>query len=507
MTLKNLKIKNSETYKPSRWKKEFITISEYYNKLYKQIECNPIGQRPPVPDYQNIKKEGIIRSILWRINIGEITIVRNVASMLSKFIWDSLDGGHRKRYIWEYMNNEFTVDGKYFNQLSKKANKYFLNYSITFVFYEPMNNFTKGVLFRKINDSTHINHQEELNSYGNTAIANMIRETVRQIKLNNEQFTTRNHPIFETTRSTSGLTYNYKFIDFKNDRLFIDELITQLVYRYTQKSLLGGTSNENSQNMYISLANNEKIVKTLHKKLNIHLDILLKFAKARKNLFKDGLSQKDWRLLNYLICYMIDEYKKFNIKDFDTFIKEYKTCYNLILEGGISNKTKINYKEKLHNVKWDEKGRTISEAFKQYLNVPYDSRKIEQAVYWFLDEFEIKKYITILDKKRVYYVKEKEDQLIKQKFLCYIDNLPLLYAEAEAGHKIAHKKGGKTNVDNLVMIRKIHNTNMGTMPLEQYKKMFILEKINSENDSYNNLTNNLTANNSPNTAANGHATL
>ena len=508
MTYRNLKIKtnlNSLIPRPSKFIKKFLSIFDFYTNWYKKIDCNPIGQRPPVPDKDNSKKEGIIRSILWGINLGEITIVKNYVSKALKFIYESLDGGHRKRYIWQYMNNEFSVDGLYFNKLSKAKRKAFENYVLTFVFYEPMDNYSKGYIFRTLNDSTHINHQEMLNSYGDTSIANTIRETVRQVQKNNGQFSTANHPIFETTSSSS----NYKYLDFDNERLFIEDLITQIVYRYTQKSLLGGTSNEDSEKMYKDLENSEKKVNTLYKKLTNHLNILLELSKAKKSLFNIGLSQKDWKLLSYLIFYLIDEIKKFKIKNYENFLKEFKECYNLMTNdgGGVSKKTGINYKKDLNNVEFDSKNRTIGEAFKQYLNIVGDSNKIQQATFWFLNEFDILKHIDILDTKRSYNVKEKQNALIRQKFLCFIDDEPLTYVEAEAAHIEAYSKGGKTQKDNLVMIRRKHNRNMGTMNVLQYKQFCNKEKINSDNNSYNYLTKNLTIDKSPNMAANGHTTL
>lgn len=480
MTYRNLKtnLNSLMIVRPSKFIKRFLSIIDFYTNWYKKIDCNPIGQRPPVPDKDNSKKEGIIRSILWGINLGEITIVKNYVSKALKFIYESLDGGHRKRYIWQYMNNEFSVDGLYFNKLSKAKRKAFENYVLTFVFYEPMDNYTKGYIFRTLNDSTHINHQEMLNSYGDTSIANTIRETVRQIQKSNGQFSTANHPIFETTSSSSC----YKYLDFNNERLFVEELITQIVYRYTQKSLLGGTSNEDSEKMYKELENSKKKVNTLHKKLTNHLNILLEFSKAKKNLFSKGLSQKNWKLLSYLIFYLIDEVKKFKIKNYENFLKEFKECYILMTNdgGGISKKTGINYKKDLNNVEFDSKNRTIGEAFKQYLNIVGDSNKTQQATFWFLNEFDILKHIDILDTKRSYNVKEKQNALIRQKFLCFIDNEPLTYAEAEAAHIEAYSKGGKTEKDNLVMIRKKHNRNMGTMNVLQYKEFYNKEKNNND---------------------------
>ena len=253
----------------------------------------------------------------------------------------------------------------------------------------------------------------------------------------------------------------------------------------------------------------QEMAETLSKKLTNHLNILLELSKAKKSLFNIGLSQKDWKLLSYLIFYLIDEIKKFKIKNYENFLKEFKECYNLMTTdgGGVSKKTGINYKKDLNNVEFDSKNRTIGEAFKQYLNIVGDSNKIQQATFWFLNEFDILKHIDILDTKRSYNVKEKQNALIRQKFLCFIDDEPLTYVEAEAAHIEAYSKGGKTQKDNLVMIRRKHNRNMGTMNVLQYKQFYNKEKINSDNNSYNYLTKNLTIDKSPNMAANGHTTL
>ena len=506
MTLRNLKVKNSVLKpKTSKFTKKILSIIEYYSKWYKKIDCNPIGQRPPVPDKNNSKKEGIIRSILLGINLGEITIVKNYISKTLKYMYESLDGGHRKRYIWQFMNNEFSVDGIYFNKLSSSRKKAFEKYKLTFVIYEPMSNHAKGYIFRTVNDSTHINHQEMLNSYGDTNIACAMRETVRQIQKSNGQYTTTNHPIFETTNSS----FNYKYLDFDNERLFTEELITHIAFRYTQKSLLGGTSDENTEKMYKDLENSKKEVGILSKKLTNHLNILFEFSKVKKSIFNCGLSQKEWKLLSYLIFYLIDEFKKFKIKNYQNFYKSFKECLNLMTDdgGSLSKKTNINYKKDLYDLDFDSKNRTIGEAFKQYLNVVDNCNKIKQAVVWYLNEFDILEHIDILDKNRSYVVKIKHSQLASQKYICFIDDEPLTYAEAEAAHIKPHSKGGRTDKDNIVMVRKIHNRNMGTMNAIEYKEFYTKNKNKKINSDNNYLTKNLTVDTSPNMAANGHTTL
>ena len=52
-----------------------------------------------------------------------ITIGESPKNKLYKY--ESIDGGHRKRYIKGYMENKFPVRGKYFSQLSDEDKKLF----------------------------------------------------------------------------------------------------------------------------------------------------------------------------------------------------------------------------------------------------------------------------------------------------------------------------------------------------------------------------------------------
>ena len=51
------------------------------------------------------------------------------------------------------------------------------------------------------------------------------------------------------------------------------------------------------------------------------------------------------------------------------------------------------YGKILNNVDFDDKGRTIAEAFKGYLGAPHHSKKVKQTVIWLLSEFNIDEYI------------------------------------------------------------------------------------------------------------------
>ena len=76
--------------------------------------------------------------------------------------------------------------------MSEEKQRQFLNYEIVLSIYEPLDAYTKGFIFRTLNETTDVNHMEMLNSYG-LPIANCIRELVRVVQgVNN-----RIHELFE----------------------------------------------------------------------------------------------------------------------------------------------------------------------------------------------------------------------------------------------------------------------------------------------------------------------
>ena len=57
--------------------------------------------------------------------------------------------------------------------------------------------------------------------------------------------------------------------------------------------------------------------------------------------------------------------------------------------------------------------------------------------------------------------------------MCAIDGEPLKLIDAHAAHIVAHSEGGKSVLENMVMVRAVHNTRMGTMNLNDYKESLI----------------------------------
>lgn len=447
----------------AKWERVVMTIKEYINDYYKLINCYPVGQRLPVPNEEE-KREGIISSILKGINIGEITICKNdlntTSALTPIYDYESIDGGHRKRYIKAFTDNKFSVDGKYYNQLTAEEKYKFDNYQLSFCVYEPLNNETKGYIFRTLNCTTDINHQEKLNSYGDIFIANLIRQLVRSVHLIDNS----THELFEL----SGSKDRFRYLDFNNDRLKIEEFVARIVFRYTQPSLLGPSSDKQLEQMYQSNNFDEK---KLIKKIKEHFDYLLKCAIAKKE-FSDKLIQADFKLLSLLHFYLIDLYGSYRIDDHKTFMKKFREAYNIVSDN--TGKYSKIFNDECRS--FDSKSKAISVAFTSYLGAPDHEKKLKQSLLWLLKEFDVKKYIIILDPKRSFDITKREEILSKQNWKCFIDNDELHLHDAVISHIVAHADGGMTTDDNVVAVRKEHNLKMGTMNLNDYKKIYEKKK-------------------------------
>ena len=433
-----------------------ITIREYITEWYRKIDCQPVGQRLPIQQHALEKAQGIIQTILDGHNIGQITLA--IIDSLD-FDYESIDGGHRKRHIWEFYNDKFKVNGQRFKDLSKKQQDNFLNTELSFVFYDALTVAIKGLIFRNLNKTTDVNHMEMLNSFGDIPIANLIRETTRTVS----QVDNASHILFDFHFSpkTPGKMI-FQYVAFNNDRLRQDAMVARIVFRYTQEELLGGSSDAQLEAMYNS-SFSEADIAALEKKVKAHLDFLRKCASYRKQKYSKGLSQQEFKTLSLIWLYLLDTYKAFKIKDHEIFYKAFKKAFDKLMGS--------DYEKQKPAFKWDKEARFINEAFKNYLGAPHHNEKTKQVVRWLLQEFDPEKVITIQDPQRSASRSQKEAKLSQQDFKCAVDSKDLDWKDAVAAHMFAHTHGGLTVMDNLAMVRSTHNTDMGGVSVEEYKKI------------------------------------
>ena len=87
---------------------------------------------------------------------------------------------------------------------------------------------------------------------------------------------------------------------------------------------------------------------------------------------------------------------------------------------------------------------------------------------WIFAELDLNECIIVKSPQRLFTKKIKETRLAAQGFRCAIDNKPLTFKSAEGAHDIAWILGGNSDYSNCLMVRKVHNREMGIMSIQEY---------------------------------------
>lgn len=437
---------------------EEMTIAEWMKNYQQKTDHQPVGQRLPT-DYTTTKAEKIILNIWKGGNVGAITLCEVDTE---QYQYESIDGGHRKRAIRDYIAGHFSVGGKFWSELTIQQKKNFYNKKLVFVIYKlGLTNFEKGELFRDINTSTDVKHQEMLNSFGDIAVANVIRETVRIVaNINNEI-----NDLF-TKEGDAIESHKFKYLSKYNLQLKQEEFLSKVYFRFwkkfndkNEKNFVGSASDEDLETMF-----NDSTDKQI-KKISLEVKPLLKFLKemaiARNNIFKKKLEWKEQVSLTHLYFYMKDTFGKFKIVDFAGFYKQYNTIYVATEEN----------MQIIEDNPIDKDGISIGVHFTNYAKEWGSVVKINKMLEWLTVDFDFTntEIFQDLDIQRLFPMKMKQNALTKQGYKCYIDGTDLPYDQAEAAHILAWSEGGRTTVDNIAMVHKKYNQDMGTMNVEEYK--------------------------------------
>ena len=444
-----------------KFKRKSMTIQEFVMDLLPTVDCNPIGQRLPVhSDVQNVKSEAIILSILNNIDIGNITLV-NVDKELTPWVWESLDGGHRKRAIRDFFQGKFTAGGRKYSELSDEEKSAFKKYELAFTLYSPLSNEMKGKIFRSLNETTDVNQIEMLNSYGDTPIANAIRETVRVVT-RSDGTASIIHELFDVTKSS-----NFQWISGDNLRLKQEEFVARVYYTFYKGGKLCNRTTAKVQEMY----DNPKVnVKALKKKADKFFDFLFEMAKTRRQIFGSGLGNSEKNALLNIYIHLSESYGcDLKVNDSVEWYKAFSVVYNDLYNDQQEIWTEIP------DLDFELRDSSIAQLYKDYTRNHDNADKQKQLVIWTTmhPKWEnVYDYTILKDRNRAFPRCVKEVTLQNQGYVCFIDDLPLDWEDAEAGHIIAHALGGQTKPDNCAMIRKSHNSAMGQMSVTEYKEQW-----------------------------------
>lgn len=441
------------------WNLELWTVRDFLMKS-STIDCNPVGQRPgvspnPIGGAKASKQQSIVNTMLKGGDIGEIKLVKETGD----YELESVDGGNRKRTILSFLRNEFplhksSVLGEvYAREMPSEVLQEFMDYPMRFVIYNKLTTRQKGELFRDTNNTTPVNQQETLNSYGDIPIANLIRETARAvIGVGNAP-----HQLF-FSYITQGGNEVYPNVATNNNRLRLDEIVARIVYMIYAGEKPVVAPFEKLQSMYDDESLNQKAVDTIEKKLKSVLDFMQNCAEERKSQVQRGLTGGQIVMLYRLYFSLKSEFKGFKIGDYSKFWTQFNTAFNVFNAKNPLRKDIV------------EDNRLIHEAFNQHLGEHKTQYKFDNTVKWMLEEMDLDEATVItLDSKRSFPREMIELKLAEQGFKCWVDGKPLTMKDAQGGHIVPHSKGGQSVYENLVVISAEHNRRMQDTNAHDYK--------------------------------------
>jgi hypothetical protein len=450
-----------------KWTYNQWSISQFLQEAA-TIDCDPEWQRGNVDTLHHSsgvpsKAQSIIASILSGLDIGEIKLADYKGKR------SSVDGGNRKRAILAFLNNKFKLHkkspwgAKTFSELTNAEREIIWNYQMRVITYHDIPARIIGALFRTTNTVTPVNKQEMRNSYGEDPLAVLVRRTVRFIA----EVGNATHPLYEISGGTDEEP-RYRWLGFNNARLKMEDQLARILYRVLQGETAGPAPDNLLNEMYDTVGptwekNPDEQIK-VEKKLKNALDFFHKVAVAAKSKRPNGLSMRQFSRLTRLYFYLMGEHKSFKVNNYDAFWRGFAKAF-----------LAVEKRRNLVNLPCGLDGdRTVGEAFGGYLSFDRaEDWKHEASIKWFLEEFDPLNYITVKDTKRCFTPKQIEDRLIEQDWKDYIDGKTLSLENAVGAHVLAHTNGGKTSLDNLVVISEEHNNAMGSMDVETYKQWYL----------------------------------
>ena len=387
------------------WQTKEVPVGTFYtmiNPLSEEyIDCDPKGQRPDIESLS--KKQGIIDTVIRGYDFGELKLrtlvdaVRNATN----FKYRSIDGGHRKRAIRDFINNRFRtsrntvayingqevpVGNKFCKELPSEVKAQFSSYKMRFTIYgEEMTDEQAGEIFRRTNITTDVNHQEMLNSYEDNLVAKFVREISRPIVGLNNKY----HLLFEYRTNTEERKQSW--FQQASTRLRDDEFVTRFLTMLTKSEKDANwltSSNKEMENTFIVLnrvwSNDPKTAKQHQKMVIDALDFMLSYVRSKKAIGGTLISTQEFTMVSRLYVYLVRTFGRsgFKVSSFDTLYNSVRSAMDRFVGRDENNLRTDAYK--------DNKGlRMVCECFRQYLTVHDDMQRSEQSIKWLLEEMPI----------------------------------------------------------------------------------------------------------------------
>lgn len=431
----------------------FEKVREVYNLTDGGLlNADPIGQRPPVTQSHE-KSIDIIQSLMDGYGIGMITLRDISEDEEMQKIYPGvkylvIDGGHRIRAIGGYMRNKFRVKKKFYRELTPEEKKVFEEIKI--VLDSKVCTSKQAIeVFRNLNKTTDVNFMEMLMCDDESVNCRIVRSMTRPYKEYNNQ------PLglFDTIFSKDGEEKSRYFDMAPNHRRKWDEYAFIALIKAD-----GGGNVSAGQPAIIEMAESA-------------LPLSKTTVKTAERFFEDVERVCSWRgsrkinndifaALQLVWFGLYEKNKNFKIADIEHFHDAFFSAYT-----ALTGSTSSHYDNETIGSGSDKM--FVKEFVRKNCKNFANSVVQKQCAELFFDEMGEEFGVVFRDEKRSLTTREREEYLAKQGFKCAIDGLPLKLEDSVWGHDTAWAKGG--NLMDGAVIRRTHNTDMGSCTLDEYR--------------------------------------
>lgn len=443
-----------------------LTLNEIINLIDKgKLNPDPISQRPATSSGFK-KSQGIIEALLIGYGVGMITVrdISNDKEMQKVYPgvkYLVIDGGHRNRGIYGYSKNKFKVNGKFFKELTDEEQEEFLSIQIP-VEYIVCTSTEAIHTFRTRNKTTDVNFMEMVMCDDESPICKEVRSRTKFY----HEYDNIVHPLFRSIRTDNDERKSECFDTDINPRRKWDEYVFIAIIK-----TLGRGNVDAGQREIESLVDSEYQGNIVGKHVFAVVDRFL--DDVRKLRYERGrkLNGDIFAALQLVWFGLYEQNREFKITNITKFTGEFMEAYARLTGTG-----NVVYNNKIVNVGTEEEQELVN--LKEYVRANIknfsNSRVQRICAKLFLEEMGEDIGVTFRDTKRSLDTKHREEHLALQRYKCALDGEPLKLEDSVWGHDVAWAHGGKLFEGKV--IRREHNTNMGTLTLDEYRLILDLRK-------------------------------
>lgn len=428
-----------------------------------ELNPNPIGQRPPTSPGTS-KSEGIIRTILSGLSVGQITLRDISEDTDAQKTYPGvkevvIDGGHRIRALRDFFKGYFAVDGKTFLQLEDAQKELFLNTEISLCVYTCSAE-QATLIFRILNTTTPTNQIEMIMSDDISPAAKAIRERTQFYK----EYGNEVNELFEVITKSDGKRVSTYWSTDINPRRKWDEYVGILML----KAIGNGNVDAGLDTLGEYISSNEEPSKKAMSVVDDCLEDSVKVSKALKKKY----NSKTFAAFQAVWFELLTLYGKFKISDYDAFAKDFYKVHSM-LSGNIENKYDSDLR-KFVTGKNKTELKTVKEFARNAVTNFANEYQQKAVAELYLGMMKLDKYMTELDTQRTVTRDKKYEMLAAQDYKCFIDGFPLDIDDAIFGHDTAWAEGGR--IEEGKVIRHSHNVKMGTLSIADYRENFLMPR-------------------------------